>query len=92
MLGVAAIMPRVSIVYLINIVAAIGSVAIISCQELPIAYNVTATTACSTARNQMNSIKQDIRVLLKNSVLPSLNYTGNNGPGYGACGCGAVLF
>ena len=36
----------------------------------------------------MNSIKQDIKVLLKNSVLPNLNYTGNISPGYGACGCG----
>ena len=82
---IATIMPTVVIVYLI--VASIGSVAITSCQDLPIIYNVTVTTVCPTARNQRDSIKQDIKVLLNNNVLPSLNRTGN-GPGYGACDCG----
>ena len=86
--SIAKIMPRVITVYLIKIIATISSIAVISCQELPIAYNVTVTTACSATRNQMNSIKRDIRVLLKNSVLPGLNHTENTGPGYGACGCG----
>ena len=86
MLDIATIMLKLIIVYLI--VAAIGSLGIISCQDLPLAYNVTATTACSTSRNQMDSIKQDIKLILKNSVLPSLNHTENIGPGYGACGCG----
>ena len=71
----------------------IGLVTIISCQDLPITYNAKATTAaekttttiCPATQDLRENIMQDIRLLVKNSVLPSLNHTGN---GHGSCGCG----
>ena len=77
---------KVIIIYLI--IAIGGSVTIISSQDLPIAYNVTMTKACPAARSQRDSIKQDIKMLLKSSVLPNFNHTTSGPAGYGACGCG----
>ena len=85
MLDFATMILNVIIVYLI--IAALGSVSIISSQDLPITYNVTVTKACPAAHSQRDNIKQDIQVLLKNSVLPNLNHT-ESGQGYGACSCG----
>ena len=77
------------------IITIIGSVTIISCQDLPITYSTkattvaaaekTATTICPATHDLRENIMQDIRLLVKNSVLPSLNHTGN---GHGSCGCG----
>ena len=71
-------------VYLIA--ATVGSISTVSCQDLPIIYNVTATKGCPTTHIQRDNIVQDIKMLLTNSVLPSLNHT-TIGPGHGACGC-----
>ena len=82
----AAIMKSV---YLI--IAILGSVTILSCQDLPITYNVKATTernmttVCPATHDLRESIEQDIRLLVENSVLPILNHTGS---GHGACDCG----
>ena len=73
------------LVYLI--IATVGSISTVSCQDLPITYNVTAAKGCPTTRSQRDSITQDIKMLLNSSVLPSLNHT-TVGPGHGACGCG----
>ena len=59
------------------------------CQELPVNYNVSSTAGagsgmCPDIQSVMESIKQDIRSLINNSVVPVLRA----GPGYGACGCG----
>ena len=73
------------LVYLI--ISTVGSISTVSCQDLPITYNVTATKGCPTTRSQRDSITQDIKMLLNSSVLPSLNHT-TVGLGRGACGCG----
>ena len=75
-------------------IAIIGSVTIISCQDLPVTYNAKVTTEgnvptiCPATHDQRESIEQDIRLLVKNSVLPSLNHKGNNG--HGSCHCGSI--
>ena len=80
-------------VYLIYI-AILGSVTIISCQDLPITYNAkvtteeNGTTICPATHNVRESIEQDMRLLVRNSILPSLNHKGNNANGYGSCNCG----
>ena len=75
-------------IFVCLIVAAIGSVSFISCQDLHITYNATMTSySLSNCMHREDSIKQDIKVLLKNSVLPNLNHTENSGPEYGGCHC-----
>ena len=59
------------------------------CQELPVNYNARSTAGagvgmCPATQDLTKSIKEDIRSLINNNVLPTLT----SGPGYGACGCG----
>ena len=59
------------------------------CQELPVNYNARSITGagagmCPEIQNSRESISQDIRLLINNSVLPALEFN----PGYGTCGCG----
>ena len=56
------------------------------CQELPVIYNARPIAGdgagmCPDTQNQTESIMQDIRSLISDSVLPAL-------VGYGGCGCG----
>ena len=85
MLDFTTMMLKVIVVYVI--IATVSSVSIISYQDLPITYNITVITTCPATHNQRDSIKQDIKVLLKSSVLPNFNHT-ENGQGYGICSCG----
>ena len=70
-----------------------------SCQDLPVNYSVQATLGlsalpgvCPSTQNLRANIKQDLNLLIRNSILPLLsdeNITqipGNTG--YGACSCG----
>ena len=88
-------MLKVKSFYLV-IVILIGLVAAVSSQDLPVIYNAKVSTGgkvstvCPTTHDHdlRENITQDIRLLVKSSILPSLTRTENIGPGYGACGCG----
>ena len=59
------------------------------CQELPVNYNARSTAGagvgmCPATQDLTESIKEDIRSLINNSVLPALMAE----PRYRACGCG----
>ena len=59
------------------------------CQELPVNYNARSTAGagvgmCPATQDLTESIKEDIRSLINNSVLPALAAE----PRYRACGCG----
>ena len=88
-------MLKVKSFYLV-IVVLIGLVAAVSSQDLPVIYNAKVSTGgkvstvCPATHDHdlRENITQDIRLLVKSSILPSLTRTENIGPGYGACGCG----
>ena len=73
------------------IIGIIICIAAVACQDLPIIYNAKASTGgivtstvCPATHDLRENITQDIRLLVKNSILPSLTDTRK---GYGACGC-----
>ena len=79
-------MLNVRCVHLVFVIIGI-IIAAVSCQELPIIYTggIVTSTVCPATHDLRENITQDIRLLVKNSILPSLTDTRK---GYGACGCG----
>ena len=72
----------------------------VTCQQLPVNYSGRSVARagagmCPDTLDLRGSIKQDINLLINNSVLPALVAAQNQtqtvpgtGPGHGACGCG----
>ena len=63
------------------------------CQQLPVSYNArliedTRAGTCPATEDLRESINQDVRSLIVDSVLPKLATQNQTQAGYGACSCG----